>query len=535
MGGLTSPGSGLPSGLVTFLFTDIEGSTRLACELGDGYRRVLHDHRRLLRRVFSRRVGTELLTEGDSFFVAFADAAAAVAAAVTAQRMLARHEWPTAPHWSAPARPRVRMGLHTGHAVPDAQGYATSIVHRAARVCAAAHGDQILCSQSTLEACTELPADVTAVDLGLHRLRGFDDSLRLHQLTAVDLPSRFPPPATESRHHNLPADSDRFIGRRDEQCQLIRLLDGHRLVSVTALPQTGKSRLVCHLGRELASTYRDGVWYADLSRHVDLGEALSAALGLRGDPFRSLLDAVIEVLRHRHCLLVLDDTRTQDAAQVTRLLAECQKVSVLSASRHPLGLAGEVKWALPTMSVPDAAELLRSRARAASGGVDPGDCTALARYVDGFPPAVNVLAAAVPVLGTDGLLRRLREDPLNVLDACGELSTVLDKVCEELTPRAAHLLRALSTWPTPAGVDEVERLCGGSAAALDALINLVDASLVDVHHTETGAAYRLPAPVRWYADDRRRRAGESNPRLTPMSAGRMPLPRLSWAQALPSR
>lgn len=532
MGSLTTPGGDLPSGVVTFLFTDIEGSTRFACELGEDYRKVLHDHRRLLRKVFSCREGSELLTEGDSFFVVFANAFDAIDAAVTAQETLTGHPWPTADRWRRPARPRVRIGIHTGYAIPDNQGYASSIVHRAARVCAAAHGDQILCTQSTLDAADRLPDSVSVKSLGNFRLRGFDDTEHLHQLATPALPRRFPPPELERRQHNLPAEPDQFIGRDAEQRELIRLLSSHRLISVTALPKTGKSRLVQHLARQQAPSYRDGAWYADLSAYRDLGSALTAACGFRDDPFRPLLDCVTESLRGRECLVVLDGTREHHAAPISRLLAECPDVRVLSSSRQPLGLVGEVKWALPTMAVSDAAALMRRHAMAASGGIDPGDCTDLAAYVDGFPPAVSILASALPLMGADRLLRKLRAEKLALLDSRGELSALLDQVHDQLSPRAAHLLRALSAWPAAAGVDEVERLCGGAAAALDALINLVDLSLVDIHRGGSEAVYRLPAPVRWYADHQRQKIGEKNPVVRAQPAtSKPPLPRLSWMPA----
>ncbi|MGH8878447.1 MAG: adenylate/guanylate cyclase domain-containing protein, partial [Stackebrandtia sp.] len=502
MGTTLRPGE-LPTGLVTFLFTDIEGSTRLAHTLGDGYRRVLHEHRRLLRRIFTRYTGTELLTEGDSFFVAFSVADAAMAAAVEVQQALLDHDWPTDPDWSGPARPKVRIGLHSADAKPDEQGYATSAVHRAARVCAAAHGDQILCTQSTLDAIDELPENTTMDDLGLFTLRGFDDANRLHQVTVTGLPERFPPPTIQPRHHNIPADPDEFIGRGAELAQLLRLVEGHRLTSVTALPHTGKSRLVCQLARRLAPSFHDGVWYARLDPGTDPATALAEAMGLRGDPFRPMLDTAVEALRHRRCLLVFDGTRQHHAGVLTRLLDDCPRVSILSASQRPLGLTGEVKWALPTMNIADAATLLRRRATACGGGSDPGDCAKLSAFVDGFPPAVNILARTIPLLGPGRLLARLRADPLAVLDATGELSRVLDAACEPLSPGAMHLLRAMSALPAPAGVDEAERLCGGSAEVLGALIELVDASLVDVTRTQDSALYRLPAPVRWYADAQR--------------------------------
>lgn len=517
----------LPTGLVTFLFTDIEGSTRLAHTLGDGYRGVLHEHRRLLRRIFTRYTGTELLTEGDSFFVAFSEAEAALRAAVEVQRTLREHRWPIDPDWSGPARPKVRIGLHTADAKPDEQGYATSAVHRAARVCAAAHGDQILFTQSTLESAVSLPENTTRVDLGMFTLRGFDDVNRLHQLSDDGLTEVFPPPPIQPRHDNIPADADAFIGRGAELAQLARLVEGHRLTSVTALPRTGKSRLVCQLARQLAHAFPDGVWYAGLDAEHGPGQGVVTAMGLRGDPFRPRLETAIEALRHRTALLVFDGTLPWHAHDITRLLSDCRRVSVLSASSRPLGLTGEVKWALPTMNVADAAALLRRHATAQSGGADPGDCTGLTEFVDGFPPAIAILAPAVAVYGPDRLLRRLRTDPLTILDGRGELSRILDTACEELSFRATHLLRAMSALPTPAGVDEAERLCGGSAEALEALIELVDASLVDVTRSRDGARYRLPAPVRWYADAQRRAAGQPAPILAPRPA-RLPLPRLSW-------
>ncbi|SIN30472.1 Adenylate cyclase, class 3 [Micromonospora cremea] len=166
----------LPTGWVTFVFTDIEGSTRLAQLLGPDYRPVLREHRRLLLRTLAGTGGAELLTEGDSFFLAFADATAALTACLTAQRALTSHDWPT-----PEAAPRVRMGLHTGYAEPRDGEYASPEVHRAARIAAAAHGGQVLCSASTARRADPLPAGASLLDLGLHRLRGFDDRERLFQ------------------------------------------------------------------------------------------------------------------------------------------------------------------------------------------------------------------------------------------------------------------------------------------------------------------------------------------------------------------
>lgn len=510
MGASATSQSDLPSGLVTFLFTDIEGSTRLAHTLNQSYRTVLQNHRLLLRNVFKRRTGAELLTEGDSFFVAFADPMQAVRAALEAQYALMSHHWPTHPSWREPARPKVRMGIHTGHATPDEHGYASSAVHRAARVCAAAHGDQILCSQSAFDACGGL----NTIDLGLHVLRGFDDSERLHQILDHGLPRNFPPPLAKPRHHNLPANSDEFVGRHNEITDLTRLIATHRLISVTALPGTGKTRLVRQVAHRIAPNYADGAWYTSLRpTNTDTAAAIAGSLGLRGDPFRPWLDTLTEHLNGKNCLLIVDNTRKTDAETLTHILDKCPDVTILSTSPRPLGLTGEVKWALPNMKNDDAAILLRNQATAAAGGIDPGDCSAVATAVDGFPPAINILAKIIPVYGVAELERRLRQNPLALLDARHELSAVLNTCYDTLTPDAARLLRAMSALPKPAGVIDVEELCGGSGAALAALIDLVDTSLVDVQRQGGAARYRLPAPVRWYADALRRWAKEPAPRL----------------------
>ena len=211
----------LPGGLVTFLFTDIEGSTRLARLLGPAYRQVLIEHRRIVLRALSEHGGIPLFTEGDSIFVVFSDAASGVAACVSAQLALADYTWP-----SPQARPSVRMGLHSGFAQPVGGEYTSPEVHRAARVAAAAHGGQIMCSEATVLAAGSLNGDAWLLDLGLHRLRGFDDRERLYQVVADRLERKFPHPRTlAASPHNLPSVVTSFIGRGAERSALVDLLD----------------------------------------------------------------------------------------------------------------------------------------------------------------------------------------------------------------------------------------------------------------------------------------------------------------------
>ncbi|MEV0649198.1 adenylate/guanylate cyclase domain-containing protein [Phytomonospora sp. NPDC050363] len=514
----------LPSGTVTFLFTDIEGSTRMAHSLGAEYRTVLHDHRRLLRGVLGRSTGAELLTEGDSFFVAFADAATAVTAAIDTLRALAAHTWPYRPGWTEPCMPRLRIGIHTGPAVPKGGEYATHVVHRAARVRDAAHGGQVLCSEATFDAAKRrLPPDIKAVDLGLHRLRGFDDPERLMQLVVPDLESEFPPPRTEdARAHNLPYFAD-FVGREAEISRLRRLVDGHRLVSATGPSGVGKTRVVVEMARRAAPSYTDGVWYAELPGAGDAdataGLALARAVGVRPDPFRAPVETVLDWLRHRKCVIILDGAQARHADFVRRVLAECWQARILLVSRAPMGLSGEVIWAVPSMVDGEAVRLLELRAAAARGGVPVEGCASVARRLGGLPLALELAAARLRVVSPEALAKRLDDDLLGVLDGPGRVwSAALDASYEALPPGAVRLLHAFADEPDPVDVDAVERLLGHTGAdPLDALAALVDASLVDVRYTGTAALYRLSGPVRAYAASR----GPSRP---PGARGRAAAP-----------
>ncbi|MEV1287120.1 adenylate/guanylate cyclase domain-containing protein [Micromonospora sp. NPDC049679] len=421
----------LPSGLVTFLFTDIEGSTRLARMLGAGYLPVLSEHRRLLRRTLATSDGAELFTEGDSFFVAFSDAAAAIEACVSAQRALADHEWPT-----PESTPRVRMGLHTGYAEPIGGEYASPEVHRAARIAAAAHGGQVLCSAATARHAAPLPADASLLDLGLHRLRGFDDRERLFQLVAPGLERQFPRPRTAAAApHNLPNHPTAFVGRQAERAELDTLVREHRLVTVVGAGGAGKTRLAVELSTRTVESYPDGVWFVDIATVTDPGLvafAIAAVLGLRPEPGRPVLDTLVEHAASRRMLLLLDTCDAQLPAAtdvITRLLIGGSGVRVLATSREPFGVPGEVVWRIPPLSVDpgpgggpsDAVALLLDRTSAARGGrrPSPAESADLQRVVarlDGLPLAIELAAARLRVLSAGQLAERL-DDVLGTLDA----------------------------------------------------------------------------------------------------------------------
>ncbi|ROP31785.1 adenylate/guanylate cyclase domain-containing protein [Couchioplanes caeruleus] len=429
----------LPSGLVTFVFTDIEGSTRLARMLGETYRSVLNAHRELVRRALRNHSGIELFTEGDSFFVAFGDAAAAVAACVASQRALAAHPWP-----SQEAAPRVRMGLHTGWATPVGGEYTSTEVHRAARVAAAAHGGQILCSGATALATTE-DADADAddvrpdlgetlagldlIDLGLHRLRGFDDAERLFQIVVPGLEHSFPPPRTaEAPSHNLPAPVTPFVGRQSEAAELRELVGSHRIVTVAGSGGCGKTRIALAVAEQVLPSYPEGIWVADLAEGRP-ETALAAAMGVRTEPGRPILESIVDRCRHGRMLLLLDtcDALPGEAKHfVRRLLTVCPRLDVLATSRAPLGLPGELVWRLPPMAPGDAYALLADRVVAARGGrpVADGEAADLGRVaskLDGHPLAVELAADRLRLVSADQLAARL-DDPVAALDPGREVS-----------------------------------------------------------------------------------------------------------------
>ncbi|GAA4570219.1 hypothetical protein GCM10023176_28300 [Micromonospora coerulea] len=563
-----SPRIHLPSGWVTFVFTDIEGSTRLAQLLGPGYRPVLREHRRLLRHTLGGTDGAELLTEGDSFFLAFADAAAALTACLTAQRALASHDWPT-----PEAAPRVRMGLHTGYAEPRDGEYASPEVHRAARVAAAAHGGQVLCSAATARRADPLPDGASLLDLGLHRLRGFDDRERLFQLLAPGLERQFPRPRTaDAVAHNLPTQVTSFVGRELERAELSGLVERYRLVTVLGAGGAGKTRLAVELACGIVESYPDGVWFVDIAAVTDPGLVafeIAAVLGLRPEPGRPMVDTLVEYAAARRMLVVLDTCDAQPAASaevISRLLAGGRGVRVLATSRESFGVPGEVVWRIPPLSVdprPDGAEsdavaLLLDRTVAARGGRPPdpaeqADLRRVVRRLDGLPLAIELAAARLRVLSVGQLAERL-DDMLGTLDAgrkepdpppveagwSGNQQDTVDLVAaasgispptpatravqrsaierhltlqatvtwsyRTLGARSARLLRWLAVFAGPVDLPTVQWLLDDDP--LDPLSVLVDKSMVLAEPHASGSTYRMLDPIRAYAARRLVEAGE---------------------------
>ncbi len=507
----------LPTGTVTFLFTDIEGSTRLLQRLGVDYANVLEDHRRLLREAFVAHGGAEVGTEGDSFFVAFPRADEAVAAALDGQLALHEHEWGSA------GEVRVRMGLHTGEVLLRGENYVGMAVHIAARIMSAGHGGQVVVSEVTKALAEPSHHEAEVRDLGEHQLKDLAAPRRLFQLSRGGLPTKFPPlRSIDTPRHSLPVDLSTFVGREAERADLGAMLDGSRLTTVVGPGGSGKTRLAVEVARDrLPRT--DVTWFVDLVPVRDpgtVGDAIRAAMPESSSdesPAGSVIDAVTSRLGGRVALLVLDNCEhvTDAAAEAVRgLLAGCPTLTVLATGRAPLRITGERVWRLPSLGSDDAIALFSDRGELARPGyrVAPEDrnlVAALCAQLDGNPLALELAAARLAVLTPSQIADRLndrfallssREAP----ERHRTLAAVVDWSYGLLSEEERGLLRELAIFPSGFEIDAVDAIGDGSPAVerLDLLAVLVDQSLVQTELLATGARYSLLETIREYAAQR---------------------------------
>jgi predicted ATPase/class 3 adenylate cyclase len=539
--GTANPQAELPSGTVTLLFTDVEGSTQLLRQLGDRYASALEEHRRLLRRAFEACHGCEVDSQGDSFFVAFDRAADAVAAAVAAQRALAAHPWPE------DGAVRVRMGLHTGEPTLTPGGYVGLDVHRAARLCAAGHGGQVLLSRTTRDLVEqELPDGVELSDLGEHRLKDLPRPERVYQLAVGDLPTHFPPLRTlDASPNNLPTQLTSFVGREREIAEVERLLGMTRLLTLTGSGGAGKTRLALQVAADLLANYPDGVWLVELAPLADpavVPQTVASALSLHEQRGRPLLVTLADYLRSRQMLLLLDNCEHLIEACATladELLRACPQLGILATSREALGIAGETAWRLPSLSLPDlqhlpptesltqyeAVRLFIERALAAqpSFAVTNQNAPAVAQVchrLDGIPLAIELAAARVKALSVEQIAARL-DDRFRLLTGGSRtalprqqtLRAAIDWSYALLSEPERAVLRRLSVFAGGWALEAAEAVCSGDGledfGVLDLLCQLVDKSLVLAEEQGGEARYRLLETVRQYAQDRLLEAGEA--------------------------
>ena len=420
----------LPAGIVTFVMTDIESSTRIFREMGDDYVGLLATHNALLRGAFTAHRGAEINTEGDALVLAFDDAGEAVRGCVAGQLALQAHDWPPG------AQIRVRMGVHTAHAAPTGDNYVSLGLHQAARICAAAHGGQILLSETTAKAVSaDLSADVTLSPLGSFQLRGFAEPARLFQVRHAELPTEFPPlRAYGVTQHNMPFHKAAFFGRDDDRRELAEYMRQARVVTVVGLGGVGKTRLAVQVAFDVMDEFDDGAWLVELASATDRQAVVSAVAAVQHItevPGRSLEDVVLDELSARSAMLILDNCEQvlDAAAGFTEVLAQrCPQLAVLATSREPLGIEGEVVWQLGPLPAPDPAKvaaeadvaaeasirLFEQRAALVRPGfrIDDDNAAIVARIVwqlDGIPLAIELAAAALADNSLSGVLRGLSD------------------------------------------------------------------------------------------------------------------------------
>jgi predicted ATPase/class 3 adenylate cyclase len=519
-----------PTGTVTLLFTDIEGSTRLLQRLGEAeYARLLGEHHRVVRAALAASHGVEIKTEGDSFFAVFGRASDAIRAAVEVQRQLATQQRPDE---SAVA---VRMGIHTGDVGMVGGEYVGIDIHRAARIAAAAHGGQVLLSATT-HAVVEhaLPEGVTTLDLGEHRLKDFDQPEHVFQLVIDELRVKFPRlRALATRFDLLPTETTTFVGRERELARTQELLDGNRLLTLTGPGGTGKTRLSQRLARDVADDYDGGVAFVQLAAISDpelVAPTIRQALGLGEEVGRPALDTLVDRLQGRRTLLVLDNfEQVLPAARVVMALLEAtNQLKIIVTSRAVLHVSGEQEFPVPPLGIPDAADagdlellsqseavrLFMQRARTVTPDFELSAANAAAIVeicgrLDGLPLAIELAASRVKLLPPAALLTRLKKS-LDLLQ-----TTASDRTDRQRTLRGAigwsydllasderALFRQLGIFVGGWRLDDAEAVVAAAVNVgdvLEGLGSLIDQSLVRQVEAAEEARYTMLETIREYA------------------------------------
>ena len=505
----------LPTGTLTFLFTDLEGSTRLLHEFGDAYAPLLETHRGLIRAAIAARGGLEFGTGGDALFVVFDSAESAVAAATEAQHALASYPWP------AGVTLRVRMALHTGEARVVDGDYVGVPLHVVARLCSAGHGGQILVSETT----RALAPTPTLESLGMHRLRDVPEPVEIFQVSVDGLDANFPALKTLSaRPNNLPAAADRLIGRELEIVEVAEALSERRLVTLVGAGGSGKTRLAVEVAASVLSEFPDGVWFVQLGAATTADQVASLTaqilrIGERGG--QPLLTTLWRQLAMRSLLLVIDNCEHLiDAVAhfANELLAQCPDIRVLATSREVLGVRGEHAIAVAPLGEGDAARLFVERARAAVPGFGEGtdglDAVGeICRRLDGLPLAIELAAARLRGISLRQIADRL-DDRFRLLGSSRQrtLAAVVAWSYDLLDEPEKSAFRRLAIFADSFDLPGAEAVAGWGTVdpsdVLDLLTRLVDKSLVLTVRNGGDYRYRLLETLRHYGRDQLNESGE---------------------------
>ncbi len=545
-----------PTGTVTCLFSDIEGSTRLELDLGTAaYRTLRERHRDLLRGAFSANGGVEQSTEGDSFFVLFDGAREAVSAAVDAQRAIATEPWPD--H----ATVAVRMGLHTGEVERVGDDVIGIAINRTARIASVAHGGQVLLSEATRALVADgLPDGVTIRDLGEHRLKDLRAPERIAQLVITGLRAEFPPlRSIDARPNNLPIQLTSFVGREREVAEATELLARSRLLTLTGPGGTGKTRLSLQVAAAAADAYPDGIWFVPLETVRDpalVGPTIARALGLTDSLSRPAADAIADAIGDRPVLFVLDNFEqvVEAGPMVADLLRRCLGLTAIVTTRVALRVSGEQEYPVPGLPSPpdtrqlsemerlnlprglrdgaletvrtfEAVRLFVSRATAVRPGFVLTDANApavaaICATLHGMPLAIELAAARIKLLTPEQILTRL-EHHLDALTAGSRdlperqqtLRGAIAWSYDLLDDGSRRLLDRLSVFRGGFELEMADAICGPAAEVggdvVDRIGELVDQSLVRIDEEHTEPRFTMLETIREYAAEMLAARGET--------------------------
>ncbi len=520
-----------PSGTVTFLFTDIQGSTRLWQEEPAAMVVAHARHNAILRNAIETNHGYVFQVIGDAFCAAFHTAQDALRAALKAQTALHNDSW-------GDAVIKVRMGIHTGEAElqegGDYRGFLT--MSRLQRLMSAAHGGQTLLSLATQELLqNSLPTGVSLRDMGARRLKDWNRPEQIFQLVVEGLPSEFPPLRTlDASRHNLPAPTTSFIGREKEKVEIKQAIGAHRLVTLTGSGGTGKTRLSLQVAVDLLDQFADGIWFVELAPLTDsslIPQTILTAMEASEQQDKTPAQALIERVRGKKLLLILDNCEhliEAVAKLVETLLSNAPELKVMASSREALGVKGEMAWHVPSMSVPDAkssmsldefsrlesVRLFIERAILAKPHFqltkdNASSVAQICSRLDGIPLAIELAAARVRALSVEQIAARL-DDRFHLLTGGSRtalprqqtLRAMIDWSFNLLSEQEKHLLRRLAVFIGGWTLEAAEQVCveeRGGLDILDLLTHLVDKSLVNMEESVEDVRYRMLETTRQYA------------------------------------
>jgi predicted ATPase/class 3 adenylate cyclase len=517
----------LPTGTVTFLFTDIEGSTPLAQQFPAELPALLARHHTILHAAIAAHHGHVFQIIGDAFCAAFYTASDALQAALDAQRTLQYEAW-------LPAPIRVRMGLHTGSAQASAAeavaggyvGYAT--LARTQRVMSVAYGDQILLSNACAELLRgQLPVDITLRDMGDHRLKGLAQPDRLWQLVAPGLATEFPPlKSLTTVPNNLPIQLTSFVGREKEISEAIRLMTNTRIFTFIGPGGTGKTRLALQLAEEQLTEFKDGAWQVELAPLADaayITSTIAATFSLREVQGVPLINSVIDYLRGKQLLLILDNCEhlVEACAQLAdQLLHDCPHLKIIASSREALGISGETVYRVPSLLDSEAARLFIERAVKADARFKATEqytpfIVQICHRLDGIPLAIELAAARVKLFTPQQIAERL-DDRFKLLTGGSRtalprqqtLRALIDWSYLTLNGMEQRALRRLAVFSGGWTIEAAEAIIG-EPETLDGLAGLVNKSLVNVEEQDGASRYQFLETIRQYAMEKLVEANEA--------------------------